>query len=72
MLYATCTPVLAETLGVVDRVLAGHPEVALLDARDALDDIAGLRGTLPARPTVQLWPHRHGTDAMFLALLRRR
>jgi 16S rRNA (cytosine967-C5)-methyltransferase len=20
---------------------------------------------------VQLWPHRHGTDAMFLALLRR-
>ena len=22
-------------------------------------------------PTVQLWPHRHGTDAMFLALLRR-
>jgi 16S rRNA (cytosine967-C5)-methyltransferase len=23
-------------------------------------------------PTVQLWPHRHDTDAMFLALLRRR
>ena len=23
-------------------------------------------------PTVQLWPHLHGTDAMFLALLRRR
>jgi 16S rRNA (cytosine967-C5)-methyltransferase len=21
--------------------------------------------------TAQLWPHRHGTDAMFLALLRR-
>jgi 16S rRNA (cytosine967-C5)-methyltransferase len=21
-------------------------------------------------PTVQLWPHRHGTDAMFCALLR--
>ena len=20
---------------------------------------------------VQLWPHRHGTDAMFMALLRR-
>jgi 16S rRNA (cytosine967-C5)-methyltransferase len=20
---------------------------------------------------VQLWPHRHGTDAMFVALLRR-
>ena len=22
-------------------------------------------------PDVQLWPHRHGTDAMFLSLLRR-
>ena len=22
-------------------------------------------------PSVQLWPHRHGTDAMFIALLRR-
>jgi 16S rRNA (cytosine967-C5)-methyltransferase len=22
-------------------------------------------------PYGQLWPHRHGTDAMFLALLRR-
>ena len=22
-------------------------------------------------PYVQLWPHRHGTDAMFLAVLRR-
>jgi 16S rRNA (cytosine967-C5)-methyltransferase len=22
-------------------------------------------------PTAQLWPHRHGTDAMFLALLSR-
>jgi 16S rRNA (cytosine967-C5)-methyltransferase len=26
---------------------------------------------LGAGPTVQLWPHRHGTDAMFLAVLRR-
>ena len=23
-------------------------------------------------PTVQLWPHRQGTDGMFLALMRRR
>ena len=36
------------------------------------------RGVLPPElrdlgdgPAVQLWPHRHGTDAMFLALLRR-
>jgi 16S rRNA (cytosine967-C5)-methyltransferase len=22
-------------------------------------------------PHIQLWPHRHGTDAMFLAVLRK-
>jgi 16S rRNA (cytosine967-C5)-methyltransferase len=27
---------------------------------------------LGAGPSVQLWPHRQGTDAMFCALLRRR
>ena len=32
----------------------------------------GIRSTSPAAPeTVQLWPHRHGTDAMFIALLAR-
>jgi 16S rRNA (cytosine967-C5)-methyltransferase len=25
----------------------------------------------PVPGTVQLWPHRHGTDAMFMALFRR-
>ena len=35
---------------------------------------AKLRGRLEAGPgpAVQLWPHVHGTDAMFLALLRKR
>jgi 16S rRNA (cytosine967-C5)-methyltransferase len=28
-------------------------------------------GTADAGSTVQLWPHRHGTDAMFIALLTR-
>ena len=32
----------------------------------ASTDLAG-----PMPGTVQLWPHRHGTDAMFVALLRR-
>jgi 16S rRNA (cytosine967-C5)-methyltransferase len=26
---------------------------------------------LGAGPHVQLWPHRHGTDAMFIAVLRK-
>jgi 16S rRNA (cytosine967-C5)-methyltransferase len=27
---------------------------------------------LNADGTMQLWPHRHGTDAMYLALFRKR
>ena len=56
--YVTCSPHLAETRDVV----AG---AELLDARPAFPGVAQLGDG----PTVQLWPHRHGTDAMFCALL---
>ncbi len=57
--YVTCSPHLAETRDVV----AG---AELLDARPAFPGVPQLGDG----PTVQLWPHRHGTDAMFCALLR--
>ncbi len=65
VLYATCSPVLAETVGVVEAVLAARSDVAL---EPLALDVPDSAGTLPG--TVQLWPHRHRTDAMFLALLR--
>lgn len=52
IVYATCSPVLAETTGVVDAVLAGREDAHLENTR-------------------QLWPHRDGTDAMFIATIRR-
>ncbi|MBE7189102.1 RsmB/NOP family class I SAM-dependent RNA methyltransferase [Jatrophihabitans endophyticus] len=58
--YVTCSPHPAETLEVV----AGH---RLLDARPLFPGVPDLG----EGPTVQLWPHRHGTDAMFCALVRR-
>jgi 16S rRNA (cytosine967-C5)-methyltransferase len=65
--YVVCSPHLAETkVQVADAVRRSGAE--LLDVRAALP--AGLPD-LGAGPTVQLWPHRHGTDAMFVALLRR-
>jgi 16S rRNA (cytosine967-C5)-methyltransferase len=67
--YVTCSPVLRETAGVVDRVLAERDDVELLDAGALLPHVPDAAGPVPG--TVQLWPHRHGTDAMFLALLRR-
>jgi 16S rRNA (cytosine967-C5)-methyltransferase len=65
--YATCSPHLAETHAVVSGVLRKHPDVRRLDTRAALPEVPGLAES----SSVQLWPHRHGTDAMFLALLRR-
>lgn len=67
VLYATCSPVLAETRDVVSAALAARDDVVLEPIALAVPDSAG-----PLPGTVQLWPHRHGTDAMFLALLRRR
>ncbi len=57
--YVTCSPHVAETEGVVERILRDK----------SFEPIA-----LPAPyvgSTLQLWPHRDGTDAMFLALIRR-
>jgi 16S rRNA (cytosine967-C5)-methyltransferase len=66
--YATCSPVLVETAGVVSALVDANPHVVLEDARP-LFPTTDHDGPLPG--TVQLWPHRHGTDAMFFALLRR-
>lgn len=49
--YATCSPLVDETLEVVESV---GPGVATLES------------------VHRWWPHRDGTDAMFLAVLRRR
>ncbi|MFT3871670.1 MAG: transcription antitermination factor NusB [Nocardioides sp.] len=68
--YATCSPALAETREVVVAALESHPETDLEDASALLRHVPDSAGPLPG--TVQLWPHRHGTDAMFVALLRRR
>lgn len=71
VLYSTCSPHLAETEFVVKDVLKAFPTVSAEDVRPLLRDRAG--AVLPETgtgPWAQLWPHRHGTDGMFLALLR--
>ncbi|MGZ4649082.1 MAG: RsmB/NOP family class I SAM-dependent RNA methyltransferase [Kineosporiaceae bacterium] len=71
--YVTCSPHPAETRLVVDDVLRGREDVERLDARAAVVTVAeGREHDLGDGPDVQLWPHVHGTDAMYLALLRRR
>ncbi len=65
--YVTCSPVLAETSEVVLSV-AG--DVEILDAPAVLSEVPDLAAPDPR--FAQFWPHRHGTDAIFIALLRRR
>ncbi|GAY18300.1 16S rRNA m5C967 methyltransferase [Mycobacterium sp. shizuoka-1] len=66
VLYATCSPHLAETVGVVSDALRRHP-VTALDTRPLFAPAEQLGDG----PHVQLWPHRHGTDAMFAAALQK-
>ncbi|GIJ27116.1 putative Fmu protein (SUN protein) [Micromonospora qiuiae] len=67
--YVTCSPHTVEThVSVTEAARRSGTPVDFVDARSALP--TGMPG-LGDGPTVQLWPHRHGTDAMFLALLRR-
>lgn len=67
--YVTCSPHLAETRAVVAAALARHPEITVTDTREVAREIAvGDLGN-GAGPALQLWPHRHGTDAMFIQLL---
>jgi 16S rRNA (cytosine967-C5)-methyltransferase len=68
--YVTCSPHLAETADVVADVLATRPGVEELQASAALPQIPDIKSG-PAGRHVQFWPHVHGTDAIFLALLRR-
>ena len=67
--YVTCSPHLAETKVIVEGALKKWPSVSRLDTRAVLDTITTNPLDLPDSESVQLWPHRHGTDAMFIQLL---
>ncbi len=69
--YVTCSPHLAETREVLADVLAARCDAEVLDAPGVLAQVPGLACAGPDNRYAQFWPHRHGTDAMFLALLRR-
>lgn len=75
--YVTCSPHLAETAAVVAEARREWGDgLEELDTRAVLQRVSRTPLDLPAPADgsgrAQLWPHRHGTDAMFIALLRRR
>ena len=69
--YATCSPVLAETVEVVRAVLADRDNVVLENAPVLAPWLQNAACTSMPE-AIQLWPNVHRTDAMFLAVLRRR
>ncbi len=66
--YATCSPHFAETTVQVRDILKNHPEYELVDVQPYLPAHL-LEATRDG--ALSLWTHRHGTDAMFLAVLRK-
>lgn len=67
--YVTCSPHLAETREIVDAALARHARLATIDTPPVLSAIATRDLKLGPGDAAQLWPHAHGTDAMFIQLL---
>ncbi|HXP18819.1 MAG TPA: transcription antitermination factor NusB [Streptosporangiaceae bacterium] len=69
--YVTCSPHVAETRQVIGDALQRRDDLEVLDAPGVLPEVADLRCPEPYGSYAQFWPHRHGTDAIFVALLRR-
>ena len=67
--YATCSPHLAETSIAVSDVLRKHPELELVDLQPYLP--VDLNSAMRDK-SLSLWTHRHETDAMFLAVFRKK
>ncbi|MCR2811911.1 rRNA small subunit methyltransferase B [Microbacterium sp. zg.Y1090] len=75
--YVTCSPHLAETAAITAELRrAFGDEVTELDARAIVSSASRTPLDLPPQTDgsgrAQLWPHRHGTDAMSITLLQRR
>lgn len=70
--YVTCSPHLSETTGQVSWAEGKfRGELELLNANEILNSLNPALGLDESLRTAQLWPHVHGTDAMFLALMRK-
>jgi 16S rRNA (cytosine967-C5)-methyltransferase len=70
--YVTCSPHAGETKAIVASVLRGRDDVELLDTQAVLQSVATDPIDLAPGKHAQLWPHRTGTDAMFIQLIGRR
>ena len=65
--YVTCSPHRRETTDILSETLAVRSDVEVIPAAQLLPEVPDAA----LGPYLQLWPHRHGTDAMFAGYLRK-
>jgi 16S rRNA (cytosine967-C5)-methyltransferase len=68
IVYATCSVLPEENEAIVEAFLAAHPQFAL---GNAAAELAKANITLDTGPLLKLYPHRHGCDGFFAAVLER-
>lgn len=69
LIYGTCSVLREENEAVVEDFLRTHPAFTLRPVEQVLG--ASLAGNLTRGGYLRLWPHRHGTDGFFGAVLAR-
>ncbi len=72
LLYSTCSPLVLETNTQIKQALDNHPELELVNANEVLNEISPQLQMGTDRKTAQLWTHLHATDAMFIAIIRKK
>ena len=74
LVYATCSLLDVENEDIARNFTAEHErDFQVLPAQDALARAhVDKAESLVRGDFMRLWPHRHGTDGMFLALLRKK
>jgi 16S rRNA (cytosine967-C5)-methyltransferase len=67
--YVTCSPHPSETTAQVEWFLRLHDDAELVNANAIVGAISPNLELNLNRKTCQLWPHRNGTDGMFISLM---
>ena len=68
LVYATCSLLREENEDIVEQFLAAQPAFRSVSAQEVLD---AQRIALDTGPLFRVYPHRHGTDGFFAAVLER-
>jgi 16S rRNA (cytosine967-C5)-methyltransferase len=71
VLYSTCSPLIPETNSQIKMALEKHPQMSLENSNQLLNSLNPNLQLGEKRKTTQLWTQTHGTDAMFIAILRK-